>query len=130
MKGINHRNSKEYFLALTTQINYSSEKDELFKSLMNFFRNNNNIKIILNDPQNSEDFVNIINYLISKEPKTFVNESLIKFIIEKLNQHDVHIFKILVTIFEHYNDDGTELKDVLSKFKEIKKKKKRLFKCK
>ena len=122
LKGINHRNSKEYFLALTTQINYSSEKDELFKSLMNFFRNNNNIKIILNDPQNSEDFVNIINYLISKEPKTFVNESLIKFIIEKLNQHDVHIFKILVTIFEHYNDDGTELKDVLSKFKEIKKK--------
>ena len=229
LKGINHCNSKEYFLALTTLIDYSSEKDELFESLMNFFTNNNNIKIILNDqnilsemckilnnkefctkaidnqkfietiyffdfkfevqekhelkkqlrsniienmspsqaqdffsiftkkkfdkdiwnsllkiikkfddktsefkklieqiievnktnPQNLEDFVNIINYLISKEPKIFVNKSLIEFILT-LYPINVHILEILVTIFEHYDEDGTKLDEVLSKIKWVK----------
>ena len=145
---INDCNSKECFLALTTQIDYSSEKDKLFESLMKFLLNNNNIdediwknllKMFKNfedkasefknlieqiikfneiNPKISKEFVNIINYLISKKPKIFINDTLINFIMEKLKKYDEHILSVFVTIFEYYNDDWTKLEKLLSVFME------------
>ena len=85
--------------------------DCLFENILNIEKHN---------PQSSREFVNIINYFISKQPHIFINNCLINFIIEKLNTNDNSVLSILSTAFEHWvkNDNNKNFfEEVLNKIK-------------
>ena len=66
------------------------------------------------------EFVNIINYCISKKPDIFINKRLIDLIIEKLEKNDESVLPILTTSFEHWvnnNYNFINLAGLLNKIK-------------
>ena len=73
---------------------------------LNFYPNNisnsllNSIKKFWDD--HFSEFVNIINYCISKNPNIFINKRSIDLIIEKLKKNDESVLPILTTSFEHW----------------------------
>ena len=91
--------------------------DKLPKDLLE-----NILNIEKNNPQSFKQVVNIINYLISKQPAIFINESLINFIATKLNRHKIYdesLLFIIITTFEHWgNNQFNFSEEVLYKIKE------------
>ena len=104
---------------------------ELNKFGFSSLRNNLNLynNIISNSLLNSikkfwdnhiSEFVNIINYCISKKPDIFINKRLIDLIIEKLEKNDESVLPILTTSFEHWvnnNYNFINLTGLLNKIK-------------
>ena len=91
--------------------------DKLPKELLT-----NILKIEENNPQCYIQVVNIINYLISKQPAIFINENLINFITTKLNNHNIDnesLLCVIITTFEHWGNNKLNIsKEILGKIKE------------
>ena len=82
----------------------------------------NLLKIEENNPQCYIQVVNIINYLISKQPAIFINEYLINFITTKLNNHNIDnesLLCVIITTFEHWGNNKLNIsEEILGKIKE------------